>query len=102
MGVVKLSTAGILDYSKTSNFLSGNTPPAGPAFNLLETQVLTTNHASIAFDSLGTYAADYKHLQIRATLKDDRSASNSSQYGFTFNGVTSASYFLRARGLLRL
>ena len=65
MGVVKLSTAGILDYSKTSNFLSGNAPVSFGAFDLLETTNITTNTASVTFSSLSAYAADYKHLQIR-------------------------------------
>ena len=66
MGVVKLSTAGILDYSKTSNFLSGNAPVSFSAFDLLETQVLTSSAASVTFSSI---PQDYKHLQIRMAVR---------------------------------
>jgi hypothetical protein len=65
---------------------------AASDFELLETQTLTSNETSVIFSSLSAYASDYKHLQIRAILKDDNSGSNGSQYGFTFNGVTTASY----------
>ena len=67
MGVVKLSTAGILDYSKTSNFLSGNSAASyATGFDLLETTTLTSSASSITFSGLSAYATDYKHLQIRA------------------------------------
>ena len=67
MGVVKLSTAGILDYSKTSNFLSGNSAASyATGFDLLETTTLSTDTSSITFSGLSAYATDYKHLQIRA------------------------------------
>jgi hypothetical protein len=62
MGVVKLSTAGILDYSKTSNFLSGNAPLSLGSFNLLETTTLSTNTSSVTFSGIDQ---SYKHLQIR-------------------------------------
>jgi hypothetical protein len=65
MGVVKLSTAGILDYSKTSNFLSGNEPVSFSAFDLLATTTLSTDTATVSFAGLDSYS-DYKHLQIRA------------------------------------
>ena len=70
MGVVKLSTAGILDYSKTSNFLSGNAPVSFGAFDLLETTTLTTTTAETVFTGLGSYS-DYKHLQLRAVYRRD-------------------------------
>ena len=73
MGVVKLSTAGILDYSKTSNFLSGNAPVSFGAFDLLETTTLTSSASSVTFSGLGAYS-DYKHLQIRAAVRSNRSS----------------------------
>jgi len=39
------------------------------AYDLLETQVLTSSATSVTFTGLGSYT-DYKHLQIRATLRD--------------------------------
>ena len=61
----------------------------GPAFDLLETQVLATSAASITFSSLGDYAADYKHLQIRLSNK---SASTNSQLYLTFNSDSGSNY----------
>ena len=91
MGVVKLSTAGILDYSKTSNFLSGNAPLSLGSFYLLETTTLATSASSITFSGLDSYAADYKHLQIRMVVR----STNSSSYGaiaVRFNGDSGNNY----------
>ena len=82
MGVVKLSTAGILDYSKTSNFLSGNAPVSFGAFDLLETQTLASSAASVTFTGLGSYS-DYKHLQIRAVAAQ---TANSYEWKMRVNG----------------
>ena len=70
MGVVKLSTAGIRNYSKTSDFLSGNLPLSlAGGYDLLETTTLTSSASSISFTGLDTLAAGYKHLQIRMVAK---------------------------------
>ena len=39
------------------------------AYDLLETTVLGSAAASVTFSSLGTYATDYQHLQIRAVMR---------------------------------
>ena len=44
---------------------------AAGAYDLLETQVLTSSASSVEFTGLGSYS-DYKHLQIRATTRSDR------------------------------
>jgi len=75
MGVVKLSTAGILDYSKTSNFLSGNAPVSFGAFDLLETQTLASSASSVTFTGLDSYS-DYKHLQLRIMLSSSSTAAD--------------------------
>ena len=92
MGVVKLSTAGILDYSKTSNFLSGNAPysPYVSAYDLLETQLLTSSATYVDFTGLGSLS-DYKHLQVRVTTRNDRSSSSSASY-ITINSDTGSNY----------
>lgn len=82
MGVVKLSTAGILDYLKTSNFLSGNKPPFSSAMELLDTRVLTTSASSVTFSGLDAYS-DYKHLQIRFTARED---ANNNKLRMRVNG----------------
>jgi len=38
-------------------------------YELIETQILGSNQASITFSSLGTYSSTYKHLQIRYTAR---------------------------------
>jgi hypothetical protein len=65
---------------------------AGGGFDLLETQVLGTSEASITFSSLGTYAADYKHLQIRAVIRTNRSGQTNSQTSIRFNSDTGSNY----------
>jgi hypothetical protein len=89
MGVVKLSTAGILDYQKYSSFLAGNAAFSPSAYDLLETEILTGSQSSVTFSSLNsTYGADYQHLQVRMALD---STVNSS-IKFRFNGDTSGNY----------
>jgi hypothetical protein len=41
---------------------------AAGAYDLLETQILTSTAASVEFTGLGSYS-DYKHLQIRAVVQ---------------------------------
>ena len=90
MGVVKLSTAGILDYSKTSNFLSGNAPLSLGAFDLLETTTLTSSASSVTFSGLGAYS-DYKHLQIRWVGRGDASVTYSNA-AMRVNGDAGSNY----------
>ena len=71
MGVVKLSTAGILDYQKYSSALAGNSPyiPFSSDYDLLETEILTGSQSSVVFNNLNsTYGADYQHLQARCVF----------------------------------
>lgn len=91
MGVVKLSTAGILDYSKTSNFLSGNAPVSFGAFDLLETvNITTTGVTTITLTGLGSYS-DYKSLQIRAVAQKEETGTNDS-FRFYCNNDTGSNY----------
>lgn len=61
------------------------------SFDLLETQVLTSNQASVTF-SVSSFAADYQHLQVRAAIRDTRSGFSTALYSMRFNSDTSASY----------
>ena len=96
MGVVKLSTAGILDYQKYSSALAGNTPysPIPPSsYDLLETEILTGTQASVTFSNLNsTYGADYQHLQIRATMDATGNFGTVYDVFATLNGDTGANY----------
>tara|TARA_R110002126_G_scaffold27448_2_gene92149 strand:+ start:51 stop:647 length:597 start_codon:yes stop_codon:yes gene_type:complete len=89
MGVVKLSTAGILDYSKTSNFLSGNAPLSLGSFDLLETTTLATSASSVTFSGLGAYS-DYKHLQLRIVGQ----TNNYPGLSLRFNSDSGSNYAL--------
>jgi len=60
------------------------------AYDLLETQTLASSAASVTFSSI---PADYKHLQIRALARSDRS-SNASSIAITVNNDTSANYVM--------
>ena len=91
MGVVKLSTAGILDYSKTSNFLSGNAPVSFGAFDLLETvNITSTGVSTITLTGLGSYS-DYKSLQIRAVAQKEETGTADS-FRFYCNNDTGSNY----------
>jgi hypothetical protein len=62
---------------------------AGPAYELIESTILTGTQASITFSNLGTYSSTYKHLQIRATHK---SSSSDDFFLLRFNGDTGSNY----------
>lgn len=66
-------------------------PAVAGSFDLLETALISTNTASVTFDT-STYAAlGYKHLQIRMVTKLSQSGTTTDQR-LRFNGVTSTSY----------
>jgi hypothetical protein len=70
-------------------------------YELIETNILGSNQASIVFSSLGTYSSTYKHLQIRATVRDTRSGESASILYARLNGDTGsnyASHLLRGTG----
>lgn len=93
MGVVKLSTAGILNFQKYSSMRAGIPLPPPKGYDLLESQVLSSSAASVTFSGLSQYAEDYKHLQIRYV------GSGFTTYGsyvMAFNGDTTyANYAAR-------
>ena len=64
---------------------------AAGAYDLLETQVLTSSAASVTFTGLGSYTA-YKHLQIRAVARSNRPAAASSLVLFRLNSDTGSNY----------
>ena len=64
---------------------------AAGAYDLLETQVLTSSAASVTFTGLGSYS-DYKHLQIRAVARSNRPAAVSSLVLFRLNSDTGSNY----------
>lgn len=57
---------------------------------LIQTQVLSSATPSVTFSSLSAYASTYKHLQLRMTIKTDRSGGDS--LAMRINGDTGANY----------
>jgi hypothetical protein len=57
------------------------------SFDLLETQVLGSNTASVTFSSLSGYASSYQHLQLRVALRSNN-AQIWEETKLTFNGST--------------
>ena len=64
----------------------------GAAYDLLESETLTSSASSITFSSLSAYATDYKHLQIRAVMQDTSANTGLESIGVQFNGDTSSVY----------
>jgi hypothetical protein len=66
--------------------------PALGSYDLLSTTILTTNTASVTFASLGTYAADYQHLQLRMTQRSSDS-NTATQSVLELNGDTNVNNY---------
>ena len=64
---------------------------AAGSYDLLETEILTGTQATVTFSSLGTYAADYQHLQVRMVARSNRADTGSYMY-VQFNGDTGSNY----------
>jgi hypothetical protein len=65
---------------------------AASDFDLLETQILGSNQASITFSSLGTYSSTYKHLQVRWVARANVTAFNRDDFCYRFNGDSGNNY----------
>lgn len=77
LGVVQAQAAG-------DEFLS--------SFDLLDERVLTTTTASVTFSSLGDYAADYQHLQVRFALRNNSGGRTTTSVRSVLNGDTGSNY----------
>ena len=73
--------------------LNSQAVAAGPAgaYDLLETQTLGTTAASVTFTGLGSYT-DYKHLQLRMTVRSDDPDDDLSAISLRFNGDSGSNY----------
>ena len=71
---------------------AGGAAGGGNSFDLLETQILTTNSSSITFSSLGTFS-DYRHLQIRAVAKSSSVNDSNNTFSLRFNGDSGNNYW---------
>jgi hypothetical protein len=61
------------------------------AYDLLETTTLTSSATGISFSGLDSYAADYKHLQIRMVARDT-GAGTYQNFGVRMNSDTGNNY----------
>ncbi len=70
---------------------AGGAVAAADSYDLLATEILTSSSSSITFASLGTYAPDYQHLQLRMVGRTNR-ASTSDYINVQLNGDTGSNY----------
>ena len=92
MAVVKLSTSGLVNFAKYSSMRAGIPLPSLGSYDLLATEILTSSQASVTFSSLGDYAADYQHLQIRATARSTKTGDADDYLHMQFNANATNSY----------
>ena len=64
---------------------------AAAAYDLLETQALTSSASSVTFTGLGSYS-DYKHLQIRYTIQYINGTTGTTAMNLQFNNDTGSNY----------
>ena len=61
-------------------FLAASGAGEAGAFQLLQTTLVTSSQASVSFSNLGTLAAGFKHLQIRAVARSTGSFTRDHFY----------------------
>jgi hypothetical protein len=72
------------------------------AYELIQTFTVGTATSEISFTSLATYASDYKHLQLRLTVRSTRDGAFADLLALRLNTDTGANYAwhgLRGSGL---
>lgn len=66
---------------------------AEAAYELITTTIVTGSVAStVTLSNLNTLAANYKHIQLRITTRDNRGGFTGSQMYMRFNGDTTSNY----------
>ena len=70
---------------------SGAGPLVETDFDLLATEILTGSAASVTFSSLGDYATDYQHLQVRLTGRASLAGASVGVYS-RLNGDDGSNY----------
>ena len=86
MAVASLKRSTLKVFNRYNNFLAGNVS-SPPDYELISTQVLSATASSISFTGLDTAASNYKHLQIRAVVRDNRSGYAGSNCWLRFNNA---------------
>jgi hypothetical protein len=64
---------------------------AAADYELISTQVLSSNTPSVTFSGLNTAAAAFKHLQLRVVVRSSNGAASDS-LGLRFNSDTGSNY----------
>jgi hypothetical protein len=72
-------------------FDSAGPSPTG-SYDLLATEILTSATSSVTFSSLGDYAADYQHLQIRIAAQTNRGTFPDDNILIRFNADSATNY----------
>jgi hypothetical protein len=91
MATRSLVRSGLVNFAETRSMLVGNNFYIPTSFDLLETRALESDTSSVSFTSLETYAADYKHLQIRTSTRGTTAAASVS-VDLVINNDTGANY----------
>jgi len=88
---------------------AGGAVAAAGSYDLLATEILTSSQSSVTFASLGSYSANYEHLQLRVSARQqtpgalatvafrvqfnsDTTAGNYANHGLFGNGSSVTSY----------
>ena len=62
------------------------------SYDLLATEILASATSSVTFSSLGDYAADYQHLQIRMVGRSTTASTGNDEIFMRFNSDTASNY----------
>jgi len=91
MGITKMSKVGFTStsYLKSDSFLVGNAAFNPPAYESIQTEILTGTQATITFSSI---PQTFKHLQLRVLSKSSYTGANTDSYKFRFNGDNGSNY----------
>ncbi len=71
-------------------FAAAGAGVAAASYELISTQVLANNAASVTFSNLGTLAANYKHLQLRMSVRS--AGTSNARILMQFNSDTGSNY----------
>jgi hypothetical protein len=62
------------------------------AYDLLDTNILTSAVSSVTFSNLANYSTSYKHLQIRFTARYTQTTDGGGGFFIRFNGDSGSNY----------
>jgi hypothetical protein len=68
---------------------AGGVPAFSSDYELIQTQVLGSNQASVTFSNLGDYASTYKHLQVRVVARVNFSSDARAEMDIRLNSDAS-------------